>query len=76
MHKPYGFEMNGKVYRKWQDGQGFIKISYKYLGEGWQQLPLSFWDYSEHKVVEYEPIPYCEASYHHSKNVLGIKVKE
>ncbi len=55
MNKPYGIEIKGSVFRKWEKGEQTI-LNDKSPGEGWRQVPLSMWDYIQFKVVEYEPL--------------------
>ncbi len=55
-NRPYGFEFYNKVMRKWQLKDGQTQIAEDCPGEGWKQIPLSAWDYSGHKVVEFEEV--------------------
>jgi len=64
MKKPYGFEFFGKVMRKWEaGGQTLMGVNRpepvcNLTGQRleWHQVALFAWDYSGHKVVEFEPV--------------------
>ena len=50
---PYGYEFYGKTIRKWQKGSQTLSQEHC-PGEGWKQVRLSAWDYSGHKITEFE----------------------